>query len=98
MRIEWARRGDSELYEDEQLRVRKLNVAAAKKLRRIIQDMRTAETWNDFARLPKYKLERLRENRSGVRSVRLTKGHRIYFELKDNANTIRILQVGGHYG
>ena len=98
MDIEWARHQDLDLYENERLRVRRLNVAAAKKLERIIQDMRTATNWNDFARIPKYKLERLRENRAGVRSVRLTKGHRIYFELKDGSKTIRILQVGGHYG
>ena len=97
MRIEWASRRDSELYEDERLGVRRLNVAAATKLRRVVDDLREADTWNDFAHNAKYKLERLRENRHGVRSVRLTKGHRIYFELKD-AKTVRILQVGGHYG
>lgn len=97
MRIEWARREDVRLHDNERSRVRRLNLAGATKFVRIIQDMEMSEDWNDFSRNPKSKLEALRGNRSGQYSMRLTQRHRLVFELAESPDTIRILQVGGHY-
>ncbi len=97
MHIEWERREDIRLHGDERRRVRRLNPAGATKFVRIIQDMETADDWNDFSRNPKSKLEALRGNRSGQYSMHLTRRHRLVFELAEVPDTIRILQVGGHY-
>ena len=97
MEIEWARREDERLSEDERLRLRRLNAAAANKLVRILHRLALADDLDYLFRNPAFKFEPLRGNRSGQYSMRLTGHDRVIFEMSDRPNTVRILQVGGHY-
>ena len=97
MEIEWARREDERIYEDERLRLRRLNAAAARKLPRIVESIRAADDLGYLFRNRPHKFEALKEDRSGQYSMRLTGGDRVIFEMSDQPDTVRILQVGGHY-
>lgn len=98
MLIEWERSADQRLWEDRKHRERVLNRGPARRFERIIRHLRGVDNLTELRQQPAFKFEPLKENRSGQFSMRLTRGDRIIFELGDRPDTLRILQVGGHYG
>lgn len=98
MLIEWASKDVQRLWEDRKHREKVLSKVNAKKFERIILRLRSVNSVNELRQQPIHKFEQPRGNRSGQFSMRMTRSDRIIFEQGDQPDTIRILQVGGHYG
>ena len=97
MEIEWARREDERLIEDQRFSSRRLGDAATKKLRQVMRALEAAENLGQLMENRMFKFKPLRGDRAGQYSMRLTRRDRIIFELADKPDTLRILRVGGHY-